>query len=167
MLKYQSTFSEAEKSYFMCLALEEAKKAFENEEVPIGCVIVKDKKVIARGWNIREVSQDATTHAEMNAIRLANEQEKSWRLEKVALFVTVEPCVMCAGAILLSRIEEVYFGATNAKGGACGTVVNVMDLKAVNHAPYIESGILQEKCAKLMSEFFREKRERTKNRKKL
>ncbi|MDR2832257.1 MAG: tRNA adenosine(34) deaminase TadA [Streptococcaceae bacterium] len=165
-MKYKSTLTQEEKEYFMQEALKEAKIAYLHEEVPIGCVIVKDKKIIAKAWNTRELSQDATNHAETSAIRLANQHEKSWRLEKTAIFVTVEPCIMCAGSILLSRIEEVYYGASNPKGGAAGSVVNVMDIDATNHAPYIEKGILEEECATIMSAFFKEKRQKLKMKKK-
>jgi tRNA(adenine34) deaminase len=155
---YESTFSKDEKEFFMREALNEAKHAREKDEVPIGCVIVKDKKIIARGFNVRETTQDATTHAEMNAIRSANATENSWRLENTALFVTVEPCAMCAGACILSRIPEIYFGAENKKGGMAGTVMNLFDVDALNHAPFVEGGVLKEECQDMMSSFFREKR---------
>ena len=158
-MKYGSSFTQEEKEYFMKQALEQAQIAFEHGEVPIGCVIVKDKEILASTWNTREMTQDATNHAETAAIRCANAKEQSWRLEKTAIFVTVEPCVMCAGSILLSRIEEVYYGCGNKKGGACGSVVDVMDIDAINHAPYVEKGVLEEECGKIMSDFFREKRE--------
>jgi tRNA(adenine34) deaminase len=164
-MNYQSTFSQEEKEHFMKLALEQAQIAFDHGEVPIGCVIVKDKQVLTAGWNTREMTQDATCHAETSAIRAANAKEKSWRLEETAIFVTVEPCVMCAGSILLSRIEEVYFGAPNAKGGACGSVVDVMDIDAINHAPYVEGGVLEKECGQIMTAFFRDKREKAKRKK--
>jgi len=165
-MSYQSTFTQEEKEHFMKLAMDQAQLAFEQGEVPIGCVIVKDKKVLASGWNTREMTQDATNHAETSAIRQANELEKSWRLEGCAIFVTVEPCVMCAGSILLSRIEEVYYGASNQKGGACGTVIDVMDIDAINHAPYVEKGLLEKECGAIMTAFFKDKREKAKAKKK-
>ncbi|MDR2465022.1 MAG: tRNA adenosine(34) deaminase TadA [Streptococcaceae bacterium] len=155
---YQSTFSESEKIEFMSEAMKEAENAAALGEVPIGCVIVRDKTIISRGYNLREATQDATTHAEITAIRSANNQLKSFRLEECALFVTVEPCIMCAGGILLSRIPEVYFGASNNKGGACGSVIDVMNIKEVNHAPYIEGGVLAERSSDLMKAFFKNRR---------
>ncbi|SKA02822.1 tRNA(adenine34) deaminase [Pilibacter termitis] len=161
--KFTSSFTNEEKEMYMREALGEARLAFEQEEVPIGCVIVHNGNIIARGSNVRELTQDATTHAEMNAIRFANHSLSSFRLENSALFVTVEPCVMCAGAILLSRIPEVYYGSANAKGGACGSVVDVMDIPAINHAPFVEGGILQEECGRIMTEFFQDKRAKKRN----
>jgi tRNA(adenine34) deaminase len=161
-IQYVSTYTHEEKEFFMRVALEEAQKAYDNEEVPIGAVIVLDGEIIGRGYNIREHSQDATTHAEMTAIRKANAKVDSWRLERAALFVTVEPCAMCAGASILARIPEVYYGAVNAKGGMAGSVLNLYDLAALNHAPYVEGDILREECGAIMTAFFKDKRERAK-----
>jgi tRNA(adenine34) deaminase len=142
----------------MYLALQEAKKAKGLAEVPIGAIIVKKKKVIASGYNLRETTNDATTHAEMIAIRNANKVLLNWRIEQAAIFVTVEPCIMCSGALLLARISEIYFGAHNLKGGSAGTVINLFNVSAFNHAAYVEGGILENKCAQLISSFFRKRR---------
>ena len=154
------TFTLAEKEAYMRLALEEAGKAEDLDEVPIGAVIVKDKKVIASGFNLREKTRDATTHAEINAIRRANTTLNNWRIENSAMFVTIEPCVMCSGALLLSRISEVYFGACNPKGGAVSNILGLFDVSAFNHKVYVEGGVLEEKCAKIISDFFRDKRKK-------
>ncbi|MDR0922090.1 MAG: tRNA adenosine(34) deaminase TadA [Lactobacillales bacterium] len=161
--RYESTFTEEEKEYFMREAMKEAHIAGSLEEVPIGAVLVLNGEIIGRGHNLRETTQDATTHAEMTAIRKANEVLTSWRLEDTALFVTVEPCAMCSGACLLARIPEIYFGATNPKGGTAGTVLNLFDIPAFNHAPYVEGGVLEEECAAIMTGFFKERRVRKKN----
>ncbi|MDR0690960.1 MAG: nucleoside deaminase [Streptococcaceae bacterium] len=142
----------------MYLALKEAKKAECLAEVPIGAIIVQDKKVIASGYNLREKTRDATTHAEMTAIRSANKVLDNWRIENAAIFITVEPCAMCSGALLLSRISKIYFGAYNAKGGSAGTVIDLFNISVFNHTAYVEGGILEKECAKLMSNFFYKKR---------
>jgi tRNA(adenine34) deaminase len=160
--EFISTYTEEEKNFFMREALAEAKKAFEEEEVPIGAIVVLNGEIIGRGYNIREYSQDATTHAEMTAIRAANAKVGSWRLEHAALFVTVEPCMMCSGAAILARIPEIYFGAVNAKGGMAESVLNLFNLPELNHAPYVEGDILSAECGRIMTSFFKDKRERAK-----
>lgn len=148
------------KKKFMHVALKEADKSLIVDEVPIGCVIVKDNKVIARSHNIKESKQDPTGHAEIIAIRKACKKLNNWRLEDCDLYVTVEPCIMCAGAIIQSRISNVYFGAPDLKGGAFGTSINVLDAKNINHHPGVEGGILLEECRDKISKYFQSKRKK-------
>ena len=143
---------------FMKLALKEALKAKDKDEVPVGAVLVIDDKVVARGHNLRETSNDSTGHAEIIAIKKACKKLNSWRLMNATLYVTVEPCIMCAGAIIQSRIDRVVFGARDFKGGAFGSSINVLDAKNINHHPEIVGGILEEECSSLVSNFFKEKR---------
>ena len=148
--------------YYMKLALKQAMKAKQKDEVPVGAVIVKDDVVIARGYNLRESSFDPTSHAEINAIRKACKKMKSWRLEGATIYVTVEPCSMCAGAILWTRIKRVVYGAKDLKGGALGTTYNLYEIKNLNHYPEITSGVLKDECSSLISDFFKEKRQQNK-----
>lgn len=152
---------------FMQEALFEAKKAKRIGEVPIGCVVVCDGKIIGRGHNLREHANDATMHAEVLAIQEANEMKKSWRLEDCALFVTLEPCPMCAGAIINSRIKQVYFGAFDPKAGACGSLVNLLVDQKFNHQPQVvQSGVLADEAANELRAFFRQIRQKQKELKK-
>jgi cytidine and deoxycytidylate deaminase zinc-binding region len=146
----------------MQAAIEEAKKAQNLGEVPIGAVIVKDGEIIARGYNLRETSQLSNAHAEMIAIAKANEMVGSWRLEDCTLYVTLEPCPMCAGAIVQSRIPTVVFGAHDPKGGCCGTIYNLLDESKFNHRCELVSGVLEEECGQLLSDFFRNLRQKKK-----
>ncbi len=141
-------------------AIKEAKKAELIDEVPIGCVIVKNNKIISRGYNIRESKQNPAGHAEMVAIIKASKKLNNWRLEDCELYVTLGPCIMCSGAIIQSRIKTVYFGAYDPKGGAFGSSINVLDAKNINHHPEIVSGVLQEECSKLLTNYFKSKREK-------
>lgn len=166
MFLREVNLTDEEKCHFMNEALIEAKKAELMGEVPIGAVVVLDKKIIGRGHNVREFSQDATTHAEMIAIREANRTVESWRLEKAQLFVTLEPCPMCSGAILLSRIDQVFFGAKDPKGGTVGSLMNLLQDNRFNHFCYVESGILEEECSTILTEFFRNIRKKQKELKK-
>lgn len=143
---------------FMLLALKEAKKALLIDEVPVGCVIVSNNKVIARGYNKREKEQDATSHAEINAIRKASKKINNWRLCDMDLYVTVEPCIMCAGAIMWSRFRRVIYGAKDPKGGALGTSINIFDTPNINHHPEIVGGVLEEECSSIIKNYFKEKR---------
>ena len=143
---------------FMLLALKEAKKALLIDEVPVGCVIVYNNKVVARGYNKREKEQDATSHAEINAIRKASKKINNWRLCDMDLYVTVEPCIMCAGAIMWSRFRRVIYGAKDPKGGALGTSINIFDTPNINHHPEIIGGVLEEECSSIIKNYFKEKR---------
>ena len=142
---------------YMNIALDEAKKAFDEGEVPVGAVIVKDGEVISVAHNNRETTNDATGHAETLAIRKACESVGSWRLDDCELYVTLEPCPMCMGAIINSRIKRVVFGAKDAKAGACGSILN-LTAYPLNHKPTVVNGIMCEKCADILSDFFANKR---------
>jgi tRNA(adenine34) deaminase len=143
---------------YMELALKEAKKAAAIDEVPIGAVIVRDGKIIARGHNLREKTSDPTAHAEIVAIRKACKKAKSWRLEGSTIYVTVEPCAMCAGTILWSRIERVVYGAKDLKGGALGTTFDLYQVNNLNHYPDVTSGIMEEECSEIIKKYFKSKR---------
>lgn len=143
---------------FMKLALEQAKIAYKKDEVPIGAVIVCNDKVIAKGFNIREKRNDPTGHAEIVAIKKACKKRRSWRLEDCTIYVTVEPCSMCAGALLWTRIKRIVFGAFDAKGGALGSSYNLFEQKNLNHKAEITSGVLEDECSKIMKDFFKAKR---------
>src|SRR5574344_1166399 len=143
---------------YMELALKEAKKAATLDEVPIGAVIVRDGKIIARGHNLREKTSDPTAHAEIVAIRKACKKAKSWRLEGSTIYVTVEPCAMCAGTILWSRIERVVYGAKDLKGGALGTTFDLYQVNNLNHYPDVTSGIMEEECSEIIKKYFKSKR---------
>lgn len=149
-----------EKEFFMREALKEAEIALANDEIPIGCVIVKDGKIIGRGHNAREELQRAVMHAEVMAIEEANAHEKSWRLLDTTLFVTIEPCVMCSGAIGLARIPWVIYGAKNQKFGAAGSLYDILTDERLNHRVELETGILEVECAQMMQDFFRKRRQR-------
>ena len=149
-----------EKEFFMREALKEAEIALANDEIPIGCVIVKDGEIIGRGHNAREELQRAVMHAEVMAIEEANAYEKSWRLLDTTLFVTIEPCVMCSGAIGLARIPWVIYGAKNQKFGAAGSLYDILTDERLNHRVELESGILEAECAQMMQDFFRKRRQK-------
>ena len=144
---------------YMKEALKEARKAELIDEVPIGCVIVKDDKIIARGHNQRETNQSPIGHAEIIAINKASKKLKSWRLEGCDIYVTLEPCIMCSGAIIQSRINKVYYGASDPKGGALGSSINVLEAKNINHHPEVISGVMQEECSKIITNYFKQKRQ--------
>lgn len=141
-------------------AIKQAKKAAQKDEVPIGCVIVKDDQIIARAYNKREMKQCSTAHAEILAIEKACKKLGNWRLEDCDLYVTLEPCPMCSGAIIQSRIRNVIFGAYDPKGGCMGSNMNINDVRGFNHYPDIEGGILQDECSRLLKEFFKAKRKK-------
>lgn len=143
---------------FMAEALKEAEKSANFDEVPVGAVIVKDGKIIARGHNLRERSNDPTAHAEIMAIRKTCKKLKSWRLEGCTIYVTIEPCSMCAGTILWTRMQRVVYGANDPKGGALGSSYNLFEVKNINHKVEITRGVLENRCAGLMTSFFRNKR---------
>ena len=144
---------------FMVEAIKEAKKAELIDEVPIGCVIVKDDKIIARGYNLSESKHRSTAHAEIIAIEKACRKLKSWRLEGCSLYVTLEPCPMCSGAILQSRIEHVVYGAKDPKGGCMESCMNMYEVKGFNHYPDVIGGVLEDECGSLLKTFFKRKRE--------
>lgn len=143
---------------FMAEALKEARKAFDKGEIPIGAVIVKDDEIIARGHNMTEESKDPTAHAEMIAIRKAAEVLGGWRLPGCSMYVTIEPCSMCAGAMVWARIEKLYIGSMDSKGGACGSVFNIPQDERLNHYIDIQTGVMQEECESMMKEFFKQLR---------
>lgn len=148
--------------YYMRLAIEEAKKAENIGEVPIGAVVVYNDEVIARAHNLRERDQRSIAHAELLAIDEACRKLGTWRLEEATLYVTLEPCAMCAGAIVLSRIKRVVFGASDPKGGCAGTLMNLLQEPRFNHQVEVVSGVLAEQCGEMLSEFFRRLRQRKK-----
>lgn len=152
--------TEAEK--YMKAALKQAQKAYLLEEVPIGCVIVHEGKIIARGYNRRNTDKVTLAHAEMIAIKKASKKLGDWRLEGCTMYVTLEPCQMCAGAIVQARMDEVVIGCMNAKAGSAGSVINLLDMKAFNHQVKITKGVLEEACSSMLSRFFLELREKKK-----
>ena len=147
---------------YMREALRQAKKAYALEETPIGCVIVHDGKIIGRGYNRRNTDKSPLAHAEITAIRKASRKIGDWRLEECTMYVTLEPCQMCAGAIVQSRIPRVVIGCMNPKAGCAGSVLNILQVKEFNHQAEIESGVLGEECSELMKQFFRELRDKKK-----
>jgi tRNA(adenine34) deaminase len=144
--------------YFMRLALREAALAVEHEDIPVGAVVVRDGEVIGSGHNERELRADPTAHAEMIALRDAARALGSWRVLDAVLYVTLEPCAMCAGAIVLARLPRVVFGTLDPKAGAAGSVLSVLQEPRLNHRPQVESGLLAEECAALLRTFFASRR---------
>ncbi|TDP24116.1 tRNA(adenine34) deaminase [Halanaerobium congolense] len=145
---------------YMQMALAEARKAYQRAEVPIGAVVVCNDQVVGRGFNLREQTQDPTSHAEMIALREAAANEDSWRLEDCQLYVTLEPCPMCAGAILQSRIKRLVYGASDPKAGAVRSLYQLLDDNRFNHQVEVEAGVLEKESAQLLKDFFRELRQR-------
>lgn len=143
---------------YMKEALKEAKKAYEKLEVPVGVVIVKDNKIIARTHNLKETKKDTTNHAEILAIQKASKKLGAWRLNDCEMYVTLEPCSMCAGAIINSRIKKIYIGALDEKTGAAGSVLNLFEDYKFNHKVEVEKGILKEECENILKSFFKELR---------
>ncbi len=139
-------------------ALKEAQKAFDKDEVPVGCVIVHEGKIIARANNQVELLNDPTAHAEMIALSSAASYLNSKWLNDVSLYVTIEPCSMCAGAMVLARIKKLIYGASDPKTGACGSVTNIVNNKKLNHCIKVKAGILEKECGSLLSKFFKKKR---------
>ncbi len=146
--------------FFMGEALKEAKKALKKDEAPVGAVIVYEGKVIARGHNEREIKNDPTLHAEMTAIRKASKKLGSWRLNQCDMYVTLEPCAMCAGAIVQARIGRVFIGAADPKAGAAGSVINLLQMDKFNHKVETVYGILEDRCSSILKDFFRDLRAR-------
>ncbi len=147
---------------YMKAAIAQAKKAEALAEVPIGCVIVSGGKIISRGYNRRNTDFNTTSHAEMNAIRKASRKLGDWRLEGCTMYVTLEPCQMCAGAIVQARIDRVVIGCMNPKAGCAGSILNLLQMQEFNHQVGITRGVLQEECSALLSDFFRELRKQKK-----
>ena len=143
---------------YMRFALKEAQKAALIDEVPVGCIIVLNDKIIAKAHNKKETTNDPCGHAEIIAIRKACKKINNWRLENCEMYVTIEPCIMCSGAIIQSRIKKVFYGAKDNKGGGLGTSINVLEAKNINHVPEVYGGILLEECSKIISEYFKTKR---------
>lgn len=139
---------------FMKEALKEAQKAYIKDEIPVGAVIVKDGKIIAKAHNLKETKKSATAHAEVIAINKATKKVDSWRLNDCDMYVTLEPCTMCMGAIILSRIKNLYIGTNDEKTGACGSFINLTEYK-YNHNVNVEFGILQDECSKILQDFFK------------
>ena len=166
LLEEQASLREKEDRKFMRQALTQAKKAAAIDEVPIGCVIVCDGKVIARGYNRRNIESSVLGHAELAAMKKASKKLGDWRLEECTLYVTLEPCQMCAGAIVQSRIPRVVVGCMNPKAGCTGSILNLLDIQAFNHQADLTTGVLEEECSQLMKQFFRELREARKMKKK-
>ena len=144
---------------YMKEAIRQARKAYALGEVPIGCVIVCGDKIIARGYNRRNTDKNTLSHAELNGIRKASRKLGDWRLEGCTLYVTLEPCQMCAGAIVQARIDRVVIGAMNPKAGCAGSVLNLLEMDGFNHKVQVTRGILEEECSTMLSDFFKKLRE--------
>ena len=147
------------KEKYMKEAIKEALKAYKKLEVPVGAVIVKDEKIIARAHNVKETKKDTTKHAEILAIQKASKKLETWRLTDCEMYVTLEPCTMCTGAIINSRIKKIYIGTMDEKTGACGSVLNLLEDYKFNHKVEMEKGILKEECKKILQDFFKKLRE--------
>ncbi len=152
---------------YMKEAIKQAKKALALNEVPIGCVIVYENKIVARGYNRRLTDKNTLSHAELNAIRKASKKLGDWRLDNCEMYITLEPCQMCAGAIVQSRIKKVYAGCMNKKAGCAGSVMNLLQVKEFNHQVEFEEGLLGEECSKMLSDYFKELRKQKAAKKKL
>ena len=151
---------------YMREAIKQAKKAYAIGEVPIGCVIVYQDKIIARGYNRRTIDKNTLAHAELQAIRKASKKMEDWRLEECTMYVTLEPCQMCSGAIVQSRMTRVVVGCMNPKAGCAGSVLNLLDVQAFNHQAEVKTKVLEEECSLMMKQFFRELRAKQKMKKK-
>ena len=147
-----------EKEYYMKEALKEAKKAYKKQEIPVGAIIVKDGKIIARGYNQKELKKDSTMHAEIIAIRKASKKIGAWRLNDCEMYITLEPCPMCAGAIVNSRVKKIYIGTMDKKNGACGSIDNILEDYTQNYKVDQKGEIMQEECEKIIKDFFKELR---------
>ena len=151
---------------YMKEALKQAKKAYALEETPIGCVIVHEGKIIARGYNRRNTDKSPLAHAEISAIKKASKKLGDWRLEECTLYVTLEPCQMCSGAIVQARIPRVVVGCMNPKAGCAGSILNLLQVEAFNHQAELTTGVLEEECSQMMKSFFKELRKKQKMKKK-
>lgn len=144
---------------YMKEAIKQAQKAYSLGEVPIGCVIVYQDKIIARGYNRRTTDKNTLSHAELNAIRKASKKLGDWRLDDCEMYITLEPCQMCAGAIVQARIRKVYIGCMNPKAGCAGSILNLLQVRQFNHQVEMQTGILEEECSSIIKRFFKELRE--------
>ena len=144
-----------QKEKFMRQAIRQARKAEKIDEVPIGCVIVYENKIIARGYNRRNIDKNTLAHAELSAIKKASKKLGDWRLEGCTMYVTLEPCQMCAGAIVQARIDKVVIGSMNPKAGCAGSVLNLLQISAFNHQVELETGVLEAECSSMLSNFFK------------
>ena len=147
---------------YMREAIKQAKKAYAIGEVPIGCVIVYQDKIIARGYNRRTIDKNTLAHAELQAIRKASKKMEDWRLEECTMYVTLEPCQMCSGAIVQSRMTRVVVGCMNPKAGCAGSILNLLQMDAFNHQAELTTGVLEEECSAMLSAFFRRLRDKRK-----
>lgn len=150
---------------FMKEAIKQAKKAYALEEVPIGCIITYQNKIIGRGYNRRTTDRNPLAHAELLAIKKASKKMNDWRLEDCTMYVTLEPCQMCSGAIVQSRIKRVVVGCMNPKAGCAGSILNMLEMKEFNHQAELTTGIMEEECSVMMKQFFKELREKQKKKK--
>lgn len=150
---------------YMREAIKQAKKAYAIGEVPIGCVIVYDGKIIGRGYNLRTIDKNTLAHAELQAIKKASKKMDDWRLDDCTMYVTLEPCQMCSGAIIQARIKRVVVGCMNPKAGCAGSILNLLDVPEFNHQAELTTGVLEEECSEMMKQFFRELREKKKQEK--
>lgn len=148
---------------YMLEALKEAKKAYDLGEVPVGAVIVRNEEIIGRGYNLRETMKDPTLHAEIIAIKEAAKKLGGWRLIDSTLYVTIEPCSMCAGALVNSRIDNLVIGAKDPKMGACGSIINIVEHEKMNHKLNVTFGVLEDECSKIMKDFFKNLRAKRKD----
>jgi len=163
MVQYMDDYKKPSDEFFMNEAFKEALKAYKKDEAPVGAVIVMDGKIIARGHNEKELKQDSTLHAEMTAIRRASKKLGSWRLTDCDMYVTLEPCAMCAGAIIQARIRRLCIGARDPKAGAAGSVIDVLGTEKFNHRVRVEWCILEDKCSDILKDFFRKLRQKGNN----
>jgi len=150
-------------NYYMGLALDEARKAYEIGEIPIGAVLIVDGQIVSSGHNMREIWHDATAHAEMIVIRVACQKLGRWRLTGATLYVTIEPCPMCAGALVMSRIDRLVYGSADYKAGAIESIFNIAQNDALNHSMIVTSGVRSNECAEIMRDFFRSRRKSKKD----
>ena len=144
---------------YMKMALKEAKKAYDLNEVPIGCVIVKDDKVIGKGYNKRNTDKNVLSHAELIAMKQACKKTGDWRLEGCTMYITLEPCQMCAGAMVQARLENAVIGSMNPKAGCAGSILNILQMEQFNHQVNVTTGVLEEECSQILTDFFAELRE--------
>ena len=151
-----------QKEKFMREAIRQAKKAYALDEVPIGCVIVYEGKIIARGYNRRNTDKNTLSHAELIAIKKASRKLGDWRLEGCTMYITLEPCQMCAGAMVQARVTEAVIGSMNPKAGCAGSVLNILEMEGFNHQVNVRRGVMEEECSRMLSGFFRELREKKK-----